>query len=323
MKDRQPWSVRGVTREARAKAARAAAHGHLTIGEWVTQVLVAAADRDLGVAADQPAADTKANLPATGGSSDNELAGAIGALVQHLQKSTPEVQVSDIARRLDHTEHALVGRMEQMAAGLYSLMQTVENRAMPVIDANDRPIMLPDQSRLAAAVEKMANSEARRQDQMDAVAEALTLLAAKVGNSPNPASPAGQQDDELAVDGEHEDEPEDEPTTPANDTPSAPANDTDGPRPIRVAQDDTEEAETASTAEVESPEDDALDSTDEVPTAPEPPRKMEAAARIASSRDERGGDVIAAIRARGSRPELAESHQQSRRGLLDRLFGRD
>jgi hypothetical protein len=75
MKDRQPWSVRGVTREARAKAARAASQQHQTIGEWVTQTLIAAADRDLGLASDAPApADAPAtNLPARQEGQQKEL----------------------------------------------------------------------------------------------------------------------------------------------------------------------------------------------------------------------------------------------------------
>jgi hypothetical protein len=68
--------------------------------------------------------------------------------------------------------------------------------------------MLPDQSRLAAAVEQMVNAEARRQDQMAAVADALTMLAGKVGDTD---LPAGEGDAAT------ETEPEPEPEVPNED----------------------------------------------------------------------------------------------------------
>ncbi|MEM7124082.1 MAG: hypothetical protein AAF563_22585 [Pseudomonadota bacterium] len=347
MKDRQPWSVRGVSREARAKAARAAAHRHMTIGEWVTQVLVAAADRDLGTATDEPAPSEPSggsNLPATNSGTERELAQALGALVQHLQKNAEDAPVGDIVRRMERTEHALVGRMEQMAAGLYSVMQTMETRAMPIIDGDQPagarpkgapPIMLPDQSRLADAVERVVDAEARRQDQMAAVADALTMLAAKVDS--------GDSGSGSATTPEPADEPVDEAETKASDDEASPAeeidetvpaaaNDTE-PHDERAFDDDGEAVtETADEASGESESDDEESTSDasqvdddiepvaaETKTPPPP-----AASSYTGTRDEHGNDVIAAIRARSARPpEFAETAEEPRRGLLGRLFRRD
>ena len=304
----------------------------MTIGEWVTQVLVAAADRDLGTATDEPAPNEPSggsNLPATNSGTERELAQALGALVQHLQKNAEDAPVGDIVRRMERTEHALVGRMEQMAAGLYSVMQTMETRAMPIIDGDQPagarpkgapPIMLPDQSRLADAVERVVDAEARRQDQMAAVADALTMLAAKVDNSGGVSTATPEPDDEA---------------TPADETDEsvpAAANDTEPHDEKTLADDSDDVTETAEedSGESESDDDestsDASDADDETEpeatetTAPPPP----AASRYAGTRDEHGNDVIAAIRARSARPpEFAETAEEPRRGLLGRLFRRD
>ena len=323
----------------------------MTIGEWVTQVLVAAADRDLGTATEESAPSEPSggsNLPATNSGTERELAQALGALVQHLQKDAQDAPVSDIVRRMERTEHALVGRMEQMAAGLYSVMQTMETRAMPIIDG-DRPdggppkgappIMLPDQSRLADAVERVVDAEARRQDQMAAVADALTMLAAKVDSSSRGSSAASQTDDatpEEAETGASDDDAS--PTEVADETVPAAANDTaphddetaESDETVAKRETDDDESAKVSSDESESDEDetgsDTSDTDDEtasesnVAKAPPPP----AASRYAGTRDEHGNDVIAAIRARSARPpEFAEAADEPRRGLLGRLFRRD
>ncbi len=315
----------------------------MTIGEWVTQVLVAAADRDLGTATDETASSEPSGgstLPATNSGTERELAQALGALVQHLQKNAQEAQVSDVVRRMERTEHALVGRMEQMAAGLYSVMQTMETRAMPIIDG-DRPdggppkgappIMLPDQSRLADAVERVVDAEARRQDQMAAVADALTMLAAKVDSgSPSAASPAPNATSEEAETGSEDAASPEE----VDETNLAAANDT-APQDNMAADDD--ESAGIDTADEDEPADNDSDETksgegvtasetdeettpeSDVAKAPPPP----AASRYTGTRDEHGNDVIAAIRARSARPpEFDETADEPRRGLFGRLFRR-
>ena len=147
-KDRQPWSVRGVTGEARARAARAAHRRRMTIGEWVTETILRAAARDLGETDEAPAPE--AGLPAVQAGPDRALAGALGALVQHLENDRG-AGMAEVARRVERTEAVLTGRMEQIAAAMYGVMQTVERSAMTTVEHDDSSdeAMAAEQARLA------------------------------------------------------------------------------------------------------------------------------------------------------------------------------
>ena len=329
MKDRQPWSVRGVSREARAKAARAAAQQHMTIGEWVTRTLIAAADRDLGLAPSEPSEPANAtdNLPARPAEQQRELTHALGSLVRYLEKNA---QTGDVSRRLERTEHVLMGRIEQMAAGLYSLMQTMENRTMPVVDANGGTARLisPDQSRLAAAVEKVVDAEARRQDQMAAVAEALTLLAARVGD-PQAADVAPQPETEpqpeTASKPEIAPESADEATLDEARTAKADLSwpSDDGLEPLVLADEVSEPEAAAEPDELNDAHEDGA-SDDEAGKGGEEGHTSPAAATAAWmadwSRD--GEDVVANIRARRLADQEPDDNGD-KRGFFGRLFRRD
>jgi len=188
--DRQPWSVRGVAKEARVKAARAAHRRNMTIGEWVTRTVIEAANRDLGEESAQ--GGESAGLPATRDRT-GELAGALGALVNHLETTGGGNQA--LVQRMDRTEAALTGRMEQIAAAMYGVMQTVEKRAeRDIVPDPQQEAMAAEQARIAAELEAMSTAEARRQEQMGAIADALTMLATKVeagtqAPRPEPAAP--------------------------------------------------------------------------------------------------------------------------------------
>ncbi len=113
-----PWSVRGVSQEARAKAARAAARRRMTIGAWVTGALTSAANAELGVGrAAAPHDDDAANA---GQAADyerrnalklDELAAAIAALSEQLETAAGPaarlVSVDQLARAIKPLEHAL------------------------------------------------------------------------------------------------------------------------------------------------------------------------------------------------------------------------
>ena len=334
MKDRQPWSVRGVSREARAKAARAAAQQHMTIGEWVTRTLITAADRDLGLAPPEPSetSTTTDNLPARPAEQQRELTHALGSLVRYLEKNA---QTGDVSRRLERTEHVLMGRIEQMAAGLYSLMQTMENRTMPVVDANGGTARLisPDQSRLAAAVEKVVDAEARRQDQMAAVAEALTLLAARVGD-PQTADvapePAVEPQPETASKPDIAPESDDEATLDEARTAKADPSwqPDDELEPLVLADEVSEPEAAADTAAAEPDERNVADedgaSDNEADKGVDEGHTSPAAATAAWmadwSRD--GGDVVANIRARRLADQEPEGDGE-KRGFFGRMFRRD
>jgi hypothetical protein len=329
MKDRQPWSVRGVTREARAKAARAASQQHQTIGEWVTLALIAAADRDLGLEpGSPPETDSPAtNLPAKTDAQQRELTQALGALVRYLESS----QTGDVTRRLERTEHVLMGRMEQMAAGLYSLMQTMETRTVPVIEGESGArLMLQDQSRLADAVEKVVGAEAGRQDQMAAIAEALTLLAAKVGDPGVAVGPA--------VAAETDTESIDDAADDAADCATDDAVDDEQPEPVdnRSAEvDDLTAHDGDRAAKPVEPPPPAASGADNRPAEPEASGESDdddrhsaaaaaTAAWIAGDRGEVPNDVVAAIRARNANrtADGSSADKGPKRGLLGRLFGR-
>ncbi len=119
-----PWSVRGVSQEARAKAARAAARRRMTIGEWVTGALTSAANAELGVGhgtqaarADPPAgdaatlADQLADYERHHQLKFDELAAGIAALAEQLDKAAGPtarlVSVDQLARAIKPLEHAL------------------------------------------------------------------------------------------------------------------------------------------------------------------------------------------------------------------------
>ena len=309
MKDRQPWSVRGVTREARAKAARAASQQHKTIGEWVTQTLIAAADRDLGLVSELPsqAGSPATNLPARQDGQAKELTLALGALVQHLEKSA---QANDVTARLERTEHALMGRMEQMAAGLYSLMQTMETRAMPVIEGESGArLMLPDESRLAEAVEKVVGAEGRRQDQMEAIAEALSLLAAKVGDADVAAQSVPAVETEIKTE-DASDAPSD--NQPAQVGAEEPRDDDKAAKPV-------EPPPIAARFEANPPAEPAEpEATDTSVEADSPSPVLNG---VAGERDG-DGDVVAAIRARsaGRASDGSPQDPAPKRGLIGRLL---
>ena len=93
-----PWSVRGVSLEARAKAARAAARRRMTIGAWVTGAMTSAANAELGVGGSATADETPRGgdgAPAGDRADDerrneqrfDELAAAITALSEQLDKA--------------------------------------------------------------------------------------------------------------------------------------------------------------------------------------------------------------------------------------------
>ncbi len=198
MNDRQPWSVRGVDREARELALRAAHERRMTIGEWLSEALPEAARRDLG----ETRAGSGANLPA-GRARTGELAGALGALVDHLEKTGGGA--GELARRIDRSEAALTGRLEQIAAAMYGVMQTVERQGATTIDGREPATSDERQARMAEQIAAISDAEARRTEQMGAIAEALAMLAARVppGPAPEPSRPAdgpgGDGDEPLTL----------------------------------------------------------------------------------------------------------------------------
>jgi len=298
-KDRQPWSVRGVRGEARARAARAAHRRRMTIGEWVTETILRAAARDLGETDEAPSPE--AGLPAVQAAPDKALTGALGALVQHLENDRG-AGMAEVARRVERTEAVLTGRMEQIAAAMYGVMQTVERRAMTTLEHDDprEAAMAAEQARLAEQVARLAGQEHRRQDQMAAIAQALTLLAGKVDAAGRPAPVA-------------------EPVVPPAPTePEPPAVQPAAPSPAAAAPQAAPSAfvqhETPPPAEV-------------TPDPVEPHEGARMRPRHGVHHDPRAEEVAAEIRAAAKRPpemgDPDDDREARRGGFLSRLLRRD
>ena len=290
-KDRQPWSVRGVTGEARARAARAAHRRRMTIGEWVTETILKAAARDLGETGEAPGPE--AGLPAVQAQPDRALAGALGALVQHLENDRG-AGMAEVARRVERTEAVLTGRMEQIAAAMYGVMQTVERRAMATVDHDDsarEAAVAAEQARLAEQVARLAGQESRRQDQMAAIAEALTLLAGRV-------DAAGQA-----------------PAAPPRPEAFAPA----------VAETPPEAVAPPPVQEAAPPQMPAAAAPVQAAPAAAEPNAVQPRPRHVVHHDPRAEEVAAEIRLAAKRPpEMPEEDpRERRRGLFGRLLRRD
>ena len=130
IKHPSPWSVRGVSQEARAKAARAAARRRMTIGAWVTGALTSAANAELGVGGsaaataaphvdDAMTAGQRADHEARNALKLDELAAAIAALSEQLEKaagpSARLVGIDQMARAIRPLEQA-IERAEKTAS---------------------------------------------------------------------------------------------------------------------------------------------------------------------------------------------------------------
>ena len=83
-----PWSVRGVSREARAKASKAASRRRETIGEWVTNALTQVANEELGTGPRRDyGPNVQSGLPASPIHDESALGKALLALAERFERS--------------------------------------------------------------------------------------------------------------------------------------------------------------------------------------------------------------------------------------------
>jgi len=98
-----PWSVRGVSREARAKAAKAASRRRETLGEWVTNALIQIANNELGSG---PRSATTQSAPASPSPDQSPLGKALLALAKRFEKTEKrDGAITALARRIDIAEN--------------------------------------------------------------------------------------------------------------------------------------------------------------------------------------------------------------------------
>ncbi len=127
-----PWSVRGVSQEARAKTAKAAQRRGETMGEWVTNALIQAADAELGSdpqpleqnggqpPAPSPAVETKPAVSTSPGGIESE------ALLSALERRLAQLRRSERAVADDGMSEP---ELEAMARALLALAQRGERSA--------------------------------------------------------------------------------------------------------------------------------------------------------------------------------------------------
>lgn len=90
-----PWSVRGVSAEARAKAAKAARRRRMTIGEWVDSALIGAANEELGTGPPRLQETPPGTSPERAVQVevlDADLAGRVTALVERMEASDQQTR---------------------------------------------------------------------------------------------------------------------------------------------------------------------------------------------------------------------------------------
>ena len=131
-----PWSVRGVSQEARANAARAAARRRMTIGAWVTGALTSAANAELGVGHGTPAA--RADPPAGDAAT---LADQLADYERHHQLKFDELAaaIAALAEQLDKAAGptARLVSVDQLALAIKPLKQALERVEKSMGDDTD------------------------------------------------------------------------------------------------------------------------------------------------------------------------------------------
>lgn len=173
-KHQPPWSVRGVSQEARAKAAKAAQRRRMTIGEWVDSTLIAAANAELGSGGPRPAEASSA--AASSPSPPPSPLGSGGALA-----------AAPAEGALAETLATLSGRIEKAGAAGEAVAAIVErldgvaraNRALETLAARFADLDRRDR-RLLAIADRLIANERKNEQRLAVLASAMNVLAQKI-----------------------------------------------------------------------------------------------------------------------------------------------
>ena len=142
-----PWSVRGVSREARAKAAKAASRRRETLGEWVTNALTQIANEELGTGPRREGSQyATPSLPVSPADDETPLGKAMLALAEPFERSEKRNDaISALAQRVDIAESSgqdvsimaeKIGIMEHRSRALTLLvdrLETADRREMTLL----------------------------------------------------------------------------------------------------------------------------------------------------------------------------------------------
>lgn len=179
-KQSSPWSIRGVSREARAKATKAAARRRLTLGEWVTNALTEMANEDLGSGSRrQEAASGPSGVPATAPTGEG-VGEAMQVLAERLGANEERDQaLISLARRIDAAESrdsALVQMSERLGG--------VEQRTQALAVLSNR--LEASEKREVAMLTLMrglAEQSQRGEDRLASITKGLGQLAIRLEES--------------------------------------------------------------------------------------------------------------------------------------------
>lgn len=166
-KQQPPWSVRGISQEARAKAAKAAARRRMTIGEWVDTALITLANSELGSGAGGPSAAAE---PATGEASGSALqvtAQGSPELVQAIETLTRQIEQNSAS---EQAVTALVERLDSLAR-TDETMAAFANR-FAELDRRDRTLL--------ALADRLVGNEQKNEQRLVTLASAINVLASRL-----------------------------------------------------------------------------------------------------------------------------------------------
>ena len=218
-----PWSVRGVSREARAKAAKAAARRRETIGEWVTNALTLAANDELGTGPrrERPA-DVQGGLPAGPEQDETPLGKALLALAERFERSEKRNDaIASLTRRMEGIEHGgrdvdvlaeQIGLVEQRSRALTLLAERLEGaerreKSLLTVMQNVAERAERGEERIASITRGLADLAIKLEaalssnrvhtarnisDSVAPLESAVRALGARIAATPPPAQPAPQ-----------------------------------------------------------------------------------------------------------------------------------
>lgn len=178
-KQRAPWSIRGVSEEARAKATKAAAREHRSVGDWVSDALLHVSDRDPGDRKPPTRAAETAAPAAAARTEPDDIAKAVDSLTRHIEESRKSEQAfASLVEHLDGLERA-----EQQMSELAKRFSDLDQR----------------DNALLALSRRVVDSQSKNEQRLSALTTAISLLADRVYTSEDrPAQSGGEIDRSIA-----------------------------------------------------------------------------------------------------------------------------
>lgn len=195
--ERNPWSIRGVSREARAKAAKAARRRRMTMGSWVDYVLSTAAHAELSNRGPQgaPEPDAEGVESADAEARADTIEAREQALRAMARRAADRALVP--AEPAGPAVPALNGAPAgAMTAALTDLVERIEGALRPAAQVGALMRRLDEadrrQMQMLELMARMVEADQRREAEMARLSATLARLEARLGatGDPAPALPA-------------------------------------------------------------------------------------------------------------------------------------